>query len=107
MARAGELWDRAVAGELEGTVIVALDAPIGRRGAKRKVKPVDFLYCVVVEVDKGGAGLRIRGTEDWFSVGTPTGLTVGDLVEVAHEGWYSTGWPRFPRIVRKRADLAC
>ena len=108
VARAGELWDRAIAGEAEGLVVVALDAPLGRRGSKRKVKPVETLDAVVEQVDATGYILRLRGGREVFAVGPRRDLdvSVGSVVEVAHEGWYDTGVPRFARVLRGRADLS-
>lgn len=107
VARAGELWDRAIGGEAEGLVVVALDAPLGRRGSKRKVKPVETLDAVVEQVDRSGYILRVRGSREVFAVGPRQDLdvSVGSVVEVAHEGWYDTGVPRFARVLRERMDL--
>lgn len=105
-ARAADtLWDQVQAGELEGLVAVAQNAPMGRRGAKRKCKPVDTLDAVVV-----GRGPK---TAECFHMGkrflvniASRDIVTGDVLEIAHNGWYANGSaPRFPRIVRRRDDL--
>lgn len=90
----------------EGVVIVALDATVGKRGAKRKVKRVETLDCVVV--DAGRHALRVSYGGQLFAVSARNhGCSVGDIVEVAHEGWMeSRAHIRFPRMVRRRADLS-
>jgi hypothetical protein len=107
-ARAGELWEQAMAGVAEGLVAVNLTAPIGRRGAKRKAKPVFDLSAVVLSVDRTGAVLRILGRETIFAVGvsaTAAEISPGDIADIEHEGWHGTGVPRFARLVRVRPDL--
>jgi hypothetical protein len=37
----------------------------------------------------------------------PGSAPVGSIVEVRLDGWYATGLPRFPRLVRSRGDLSC
>ncbi len=105
VARAGELWDRALAGETEGLCVVALDAPLGRRNAKRKVKPVDSLDAVVLSTDRTGHVLRVLGSEQVFAVGRVGDLDPGAVVEVVAEGRYGTGSLRHARILRGRGDL--
>lgn len=106
-AAARQLWERAAAGESEGLVVVALDAPLGARQAKRKCKPRNTLDCKVLAVDAKAAVVQCgpirfvvsaRSSED-------RELVAGDLVEVAHEGWYAGGAPRFARLLRLRSDL--
>jgi len=89
----------------EGIVAVALNAPVGRRNAKRKIKPRDTLDARVVSVDSSAAVLIYAGHQFVVSArGVP--VHVGEVVEVAHSGWYEAGCtPRFTRIVRVRHDL--
>ena len=103
---AGELWEQARAGDVEGLVAVALDAPLGRRGSKKKAKPVSDLDCVVLSVDPTGIVARVRGSETIVALGHRRGVdvVVGDIIEVEHEGWYASG-PRFARLARVRRDL--
>ena len=35
----------------------------------------------------------------------PANMRYGDIVDIAHNGFYNTGEPRFARVVRKRFDL--
>ena len=102
---AGErLWREHVElGGGEGLVAVRLDAPAAARGAKRKIKDTDTLDCRVLAsqggvlvAEYGGRSFAVRGV-----------AAAGSIVEVAIDGWYETGaTPRFPRLVRRRADLA-
>lgn len=90
----------------EGLVVVALDAPMGRRGSKQKLKPIDTLDCAIIRVSArtvlahwAGAGLAFvvqRGGQD---------VQAGELWAVAHEGFHDDGLPKFPRLVRPRCDL--
>lgn len=104
-AGARELWRSHVeAGGGEGLVAVRLDAPAGRRGAKRKIKATDTLDAVVVDSD--ATAVRVVAAGRVFSVGTTRRPPRGAVVEIAHHGWYETAsGPRFARIVRVRADL--
>lgn len=114
--RAGrrELWRSVELQGAEGAVAVRLDAKAGARAAKRKVKVSDTIDGLVVEAgreairvraslrDDSGAGPRRRVIE--FVM--PGRAAVGEVVEVRADGWYATGLPRFPRLVRSRPDLA-
>jgi hypothetical protein len=102
-----ELWRTFVdvAGG-EGLVAVRLDAPLGARGAKRKVKVTDTLEAVVLEADGRAAALSYRGHRFVVSA-RGAELVAGDIVEVRHDGWYEGSvTPRFARIVRVRNDLS-
>lgn len=100
---AADLWRSHVeTGGGEGLVAVRLDAPAGRRGSKHKIKATDTLDCVVVRADARAAEVRTFGRR--FVVGTTTAPRVGQVIEVAHDGYYASGAPRFPRVVRARAD---
>jgi hypothetical protein len=102
-AAARELWSTYVdRGGGEGLVAVRLDAPLGARGSKRKIKATDTIDAVVVA--SGGGAIRVasRGLAWTMSGSAP----VGAVVEVAHDGWYESGaQPRFARLVRRRADV--
>lgn len=105
---AGEaLWRSFVeVGGGEGLVAARLDAPLGKRGAKIKIKATDTLDCRVIAVDARTALLEYAGR--MFTVGATEPLSVGSMVEVAHDGWYeSASTPRFARVVRRRTDLVC
>lgn len=117
-AHAGELWERALVGDLEGLVAVNLDAPLGRRGAKVKCKPTSTIDATVISSDGHAASLLYAGVRFVVSA-RAKGLVLrpGQVVEVAHDGWYEAGGriagksygelgqPRFARIVRRRPDL--
>jgi hypothetical protein len=107
---AGEqLWREHVElGGGEGLVAVRLDAPLGARGAKRKVKATDTLDCRVVEVGGGVARLAWAGGAFWASArGRWSALRPGAVVAVAHDGYFEAGCtPRFARIRELRSDLA-
>ena len=103
LTAADELWDRALAEDIEGLVVVNMKSKLRSRNAKRKVKPVDTLDCVVVRACKSAAILRTFGGV--FTVSCKgLNLDDGDTVEVMHNGYYKSGVPRFPRIVRKRTE---
>ncbi len=106
-AHAQALWERASVGQAEGLVVVALDAPIGRRGSKRKCKPGSEREAVVVAVDRKAAILDWRGIR--FAVSARRRgleLAPGAVVSFRHEGFYErSNVPRFARITRRRPDL--
>jgi ATP-dependent DNA ligase len=89
----------------EGIVAVRLDAQLGARDSKRKIKATDTLDCVVVEVRGRVARVAYAGRAFSLRVGV-TPMRVGETVEVAHDGWYEAApTPRFARLVRRRPDL--
>jgi hypothetical protein len=103
---AGEaLWRSFVElGGGEGLVACRLDAPLGRRGAKVKLKETSEIDCRVIAVDARAALVEYGGR--MFTVGARAGLAVGQVVEVLHDGWFeSSSTPRFARISRTRTDL--
>lgn len=109
-AAAAQLWrDHVELGGGEGLVAVRLDAPARARGAKRKIKATDTLDCRVVACAGGAARLEYGGQIFTVSArGRWAQLEPGAIVEVAADGWYERGvTPRFARITRLRADLAC
>lgn len=88
----------------EGLVIVDTTAPVGARNAKYKLKTLETIDCVVVRVSAKTSLLSV-----WQRVFVASNLnhrlSAGMIVEVAHNGWYQGGQPRFPRITRIRRDL--
>lgn len=107
-AQAEQLWDEHVLrGGGEGIVAVALAAPAGRRGAKRKVKQWDTLEAVCLRSQGGVAELR-RGEQLFYvSARGRCQPQPGQVVEVAHDGFYERDFtPRFARMVRIRTDVA-
>lgn len=103
------LWREHVElGGGEGLVAVRLDARLGARGAKRKLKATDTLDCRVLTCSGGAAQLEYGGQRFVVSArGRWSSLAPGDVVEVAADGWYERGaTPRFARIIRLRSDLA-
>lgn len=103
---AGEMWERARVGDIEGFVVVSLAAPVARRNAKRKCKPTDSLDCVVLSSDGKAANVRTFGIREFRTPAYRLALVPGTVVEVAYNGFYSDGTPRFPRIKRERKDLS-
>lgn len=90
----------------EGVVAVRLDAPVAARGGKRKIKATDTLDCVVLEASERHARLSYGGRSFVVSAKGKTRPAPGQVVEVAHDGWYERGaTPRFARILRVRPEL--
>lgn len=108
-AQAEVAWaDWVVGGEAEGLVVVDLDAPLGGRAAKRKVKAVDTLDCRVVRAGEDTLAVEYGGRVFVVSARAADDrrIAIGDVVEVAIEGWYeSAATPKFARLVRQRPDL--
>jgi hypothetical protein len=107
---ADRLWQEEVeAGGGEGLVMVALDAPLRARGAKRKVKSSDTLDCRVLRLEGKHALLEHGGQTFIVAAGAAAwgAVRLGDLVAIRHDGWFERGCtPRFARLDRVRADLS-
>ena len=115
-AAARDLWRRAVElGGGEGLVACRLDAPARARNAKSKIKLADTLDAVVLDacatamtvatIVRTDSSRGPRSREVRFAM--PGSAPIGTTVEVRVDGWYATGLPRFPRLVRSRGDLSC
>lgn len=89
---------------VEGLVFVRLDARLGARGAKRKLKRAESIDALVIDQDAKRLVLSCGALT--FTVGKVRSVdaATGCVVEVACEGYYESGLPRFPRLVRVRAD---
>lgn len=102
LADARALWDLIESTGLEGAVAVRLDARAGAPRAKRKIKITDTISASVLAADAShsrvSAIVRRRPLE--FTV---PGRHEG-IVEIAHNGFYRSGLPRFARVVRRRCD---
>jgi hypothetical protein len=96
-------YEEVIAAGGEGVVVVALDAPLGKRGSKRKCKPVTTIDAVVVASDRGAATVVYRGRT--FNVATMRQPQPGEVVELQHDGVYASGEPRHARVTRVRHDL--
>ena len=95
------LWSAVERDGLEGLVAVELRAPVGRVGSKRKIKLTDTLDCTVTESDASHSRVT---TDRGLTFIVPGHLEAGAVVEVAHNGYYRSGVPRFARVVRARPD---
>jgi ATP-dependent DNA ligase len=109
--RAEAAWDEWVAPgaeAIEGLVAVHLDARLGARRAKRKVKLAQTLDCVVVAIDHCAAVVAYGGQRFVVSARgfKDRDLKPGDVVEVLCDGWHERSvTPRFARLLRLRSDL--
>jgi hypothetical protein len=95
-------------GGAEGLVVVALDAPIGRRGSKKRCKPLQTIDATVLACDGRAASLLWAGNLFVVSARGTVGKQIrpGVVVEVACNGWHEAGCtPKHARIVRVRDDL--
>lgn len=104
----GELWQRHVLlGGGEGLVAVRVDASLGARGAKRKIKPTDTFSATLVGRDTSAALLDYRGVRFVVSARAAWArlLSPADVVDFACDGWTMQGQPRNPRMIRPRPDL--
>jgi hypothetical protein len=92
----------------EGLVAVNLEAELGTRGSKRKVKRTDTLDAVVVAAGPGALTVEWAGRLVTVAAGAAADarIRVGEVVELACEGFYDSDLPRFARLVRQRPDLA-
>jgi ATP-dependent DNA ligase len=107
-ADARRVWEEWVVGPddgEEGLVAVALDAPVGRRASKMKVKTTESIDAVAVSVSRTVVTCEWRGMPFNVSRGRHH-VELGEMVEVACDGFYDRfAVPRFARIVRIRRDL--
>lgn len=70
----------------EGLVVVNLDARIGARRSKLKLKLTDELDCVVVEVSRRALRVVYRGLPFTISARGDAPFLIGDIVSVACDG---------------------
>jgi ATP-dependent DNA ligase len=105
LAQLEDAWGEVVVdGEREGLVVVNLSAPAGARSSKLKCKPFETLDCRAVAVARTTVTLEWRGA--LFNAGRGRHhVEVGEVCEVRHAGWYASGCPRFPALVRVRREL--
>ena len=106
IAQLEDVWGRLVdGGDAEGLVIRAVDAPIGKRGAARKLKRAEFTDLVVASVSRTVVTCHYAGS--YISLGRGRhDVRVGDVVEVRSNGEYETQRVlRFPALVRVREDM--
>lgn len=96
-------YEEVIAEGGEGVVVVDLTAPLGKRGAKKKLKPVTEIDAVVLASDRHAATVAYRGRT--FHVATTRQPQPGEVVEILHDGVYASGEPRFARVTRVRTDL--
>jgi hypothetical protein len=90
-------------GPVEGLVLIALDAPLGK--GKQKIKIANSVDATVIQTGPRDVVLAWAGKTFACSRGKHE-LVVGDWVEVAADAFYEkTSTPRHPRIIRKRPDL--
>jgi hypothetical protein len=104
-----EAWRAVEHDGAEGVVAVRLDAEVGGRRAKVKVKRHDLLDCTVLEVADGVARLGYGGLNFLISCRGRISrqLTPGIIVSTRCDGWYEkTATPRFARIESVRYDLS-
>ena len=106
VAQVGRWYAEALDAGDEGLVLVHTGAPVGARACKLKLKRVDTLDGRVLDVDAACARVLVPGVPAFVVMLRKSVDTVrGAVVEVAHEGFYASGVPRFPRLVRRRFDL--
>jgi hypothetical protein len=98
-----DCYERTVAAGGEGVVVVALDAPLGARRSKVKLKPVSEIDAVTLASDRHAAIVSYRGRT--FNVATTRQPLPGQVVEIQHDGVYASGEPRHARVTRVRDDL--
>ena len=107
LASLGDAWERVKADDLEGLVLVNLDAKAGARASKLKLKPLETIDALVLTAARTTIVCTWNGHP--FTVGrtrAADGVAEGDVVEVRHAGWYDGSvTPRFPALVRVRRDL--
>jgi hypothetical protein len=96
-------YEEVIAAGGEGVVVVALDAPLGARGSKRKLKPVSEIDAVTLASDRHAAIVSYRGRT--FNVATTRRPLPGQVVAIQHDGVYASGEPRHARVTRVRDDL--
>lgn len=103
---ARRLWDQVEAGDLEGMVAVALAAPLGARGSKRKVKPVEDIGVTILSFDARAASVSWKGVQFVVSAVNKV-LRTGDIWDCRIDGWFeSSVTPKFARLVSRRDDLS-
>ena len=107
VAQVGRWYAEALDAGDEVLVLVHTGAPVGARACKLKLKRLDTLDGVVGSVDARCLWVSCPSVAEPFAVSLRKSVdtVMGAIVEVAHEGFYASGVPRFPRVVRRRYDL--
>lgn len=101
-----EMWSSFVERQQgEGLVAVNLTAKAGSKLSKRKVKTTDTVSVKLSPAARDGSNAFVHAYGKAFLVSMPKWAAIGDVVDIAHNGFYNTGEPRFARVVRKRMDL--
>jgi hypothetical protein len=91
----------------EGIVIAALDAPLGRRLAKVKVRATAELDATCVSVGNRAAMMTWRGIRFVVSAAGTKRPAPNELWSVAISGWHERSTqPRHARLQRRRDDLS-
>jgi hypothetical protein len=103
-----EAWRSVEHDGAEGVVAVRLDADVGGRMAKVKVKRHDLIDCTVLEVAGGLARVSYAGHSFVVSASANAAKLIrsGSVVSIKADGFFETSvTPRFARIVAHRTDL--
>ena len=88
----------------EGLVAVNVEARLGQRRSKLKLKRTDTLDAVVVEM--GPRNTLVEWAGRLFTTGVgPRGYDVGSVVELTCNGFGADGAPRHARISRVRSEM--
>ncbi len=108
LSQAPALWERAVAGEIEGLVFTEVErAKAGARGSRYKLKPTRTADMTVLRAEKGGLLCYYAPGDRLVALGPRKGVNAkaGDVVEAVYEG--AEGELRFCRLSSRgvREDL--
>ena len=90
----------------EGIVVCALDAPLGRRRAKVKIRTVQTVDAVCISAGPRAAVMDWRGIRFVLAATGRKRPSPGELWEVAVSGWHETSTqPKHARLTKRRDDL--
>lgn len=103
-SKMAEHWDKVKAGKWEGLVFANMDAPVGRKGSRKKLKNTTSIDALVVSRGKKTARCLYMGKQFFVNIGRRD-VCVGDVWSVKHDQFYPDGTPKFARFDRHRTDL--
>lgn len=99
------VWSEYVVGEGgEGLVLVDTMARAGKAASKLKVKQTETHDLVITSITPTECYVHVG--EHTLGMYRPTWVREGMLVEVACDGYYAGGCPRFARVIRPRGDIS-
>lgn len=107
IAQVGRWFRDALDAGDEGLVLVNVNAPLGARACKKKLKRIDTLDALITFGPDSWGYWAVHNGVKFIVAKSKKAPDVGpgSVVEIAFEGFLKSGQPKHPRIIRRRPDL--